>query len=416
MEFKINFSLKKKEPLPVLNDRNRQWFQFIRALGINTPNEFWNFLYHNESNTTNKVTKENALTLSAVYQAINISANSLNLPITVYKKGANGSINPVTKEDRYEYQCNFLLKTSPNRMHTPAEWITLMETSRLMYGNGYSYIYRDGSGLPRALKFLHPDQVKITPDNIQNYYEVRDLISGNIIYPKVPAWDMIHVKNLNGISVIDYAASSLSLGLATQNTSKKFFEEGMTNKVVLSYPGALKEMGKKNLSESFSEQMKNKSTIVLEEGLKPYMLTIPPQQAEMILNKEFSVTDVARWFNLPEHMLNNLKTSTNNNIEFQGMSFTTNNVRPRARIYEQEFNWKLLGNSESFYTEINMNALLRADMLTRFNAYSLGIQNRIYSPNEVRAFENMNPYEGGDNYENPNITPGQTNGSDIDNE
>ena len=59
MEFKLSFSRKKKEPIPVLTDRDKQWFQFIRALGINTPNEFWNFLYPNESNTTNKITKDN---------------------------------------------------------------------------------------------------------------------------------------------------------------------------------------------------------------------------------------------------------------------------------------------------------------------------------------------------------------------
>jgi hypothetical protein len=46
--------------------------------------------------------------------------------------------------------------------------------------------------------------------------------------------------------------------------------------------------------------------------------------------------------------------------------------------------------------------------MTRFNAYSLAIQNRIMNPNEVRQLESMNPYEGGDNYENPNITPGKT--------
>jgi HK97 family phage portal protein len=114
-------------------------------------------------------------------------------------------------------------------------------------------------------------------------------------------------------------------------------------------------------------------------------------------------------------MLNNLKTSTNNNIEFQGASFWVNNVRPRARIYEQEFNWKLLGNDENFFTDIDMNALLRSDLKTRYESYSLAIQNRILNPNEARRLENLNPYPGGDTYENPNITPGTSNGSDTNN-
>jgi HK97 family phage portal protein len=403
------FSFLSKKTKPSISDEDKALLSFIRSLGINTPNNLWEFLIPKEGDSAkNKVTTENALTLSAVYQAINISANSLNLPIVVKQRGKDGSINPVTEKSRYEYQVNFLLHTSPNRMHTPSEWITLMETSRLMYGNGYSYIVRENSGLPKALKWLHPNQVELIPDNIEFYYNVRDFKTGNLIFKNVPSWDMIHVKALNGVSVIDYACKSLEVGRAIQKTSTKFFDDGMTNKVILSYPGSLKGIAKTNLEESFKKAMQEKSQIVLEEGLKPFLLTIPPEQAQMLLMSEFTVTDVARWFNLPEHMLNNLKTSTNNNIEFQGLSFTTHNVRPRIRLYEQEFNWKLLYNSPEYFTEFNMNALLRADLMTRFNAYSLAIQNRIMNPNEVRQLESMNPYEGGDNYENPNITPGKT--------
>jgi hypothetical protein len=52
--------------------------------------------------------------------------------------------------------------------------------------------------------------------------------------------------------------------------------------------------------------------------------------------------------------------------------------------------------------------LMRADFKTRFDAYALAIQNRIYNPNEVRNMEDKNGYEGGEVYENPNITPGQS--------
>jgi len=35
------------------------------------------------------------------------------------------------------------------------------------------------------------------------------------------------------------------------------------------------------------------------------------------------------------------------------------------------------------------------------------------NPNEVRALENMNPYEGGDVYENPHINPSTPTGESI---
>ena len=43
-----------------------------------------------------------------------------------------------------------------------------------------------------------------------------------------------------------------------------------------------------------------------------------------------------------------------------------------------------------------MDALLRGKTIERYQAYQLAIQNGIYSPNEVRAKEDANPYDGGD--------------------
>ena len=45
-----------------------------------------------------------------------------------------------------------------------------------------------------------------------------------------------------------------------------------------------------------------------------------------------------------------------------------------------------------------MNGLLRSDSEKRMAAYVQGINAEIYSPNEVRELEDMNPYEGGDEY------------------
>ena len=44
--------------------------------------------------------------------------------------------------------------------------------------------------------------------------------------------------------------------------------------------------------------------------------------------------------------------------------------------------------------------------MTKMETLSAGIAARIYSPNEARLKLSMNPYEGGDEYANPAITPG----------
>ena len=53
---------------------------------------------------------------------------------------------------------------------------------------------------------------------------------------------------------------------------------------------------------------------------------------------------------------------------------------------------------DQFFTEHNVNSLLRADIETRFKVYKVAVQNGILNPNEIRSLENQNPYDGGDEY------------------
>lgn len=45
-----------------------------------------------------------------------------------------------------------------------------------------------------------------------------------------------------------------------------------------------------------------------------------------------------------------------------------------------------------------VDGLLRGDALTRHRTYQIGINTGYMSLNEVRDFENMNPFEGGDQH------------------
>jgi phage portal protein BeeE len=53
------------------------------------------------------------------------------------------------------------------------------------------------------------------------------------------------------------------------------------------------------------------------------------------------------------------------------------------------------------YLDFNVNDLARANLGERFTAYSQAIAAGILNPNEIRAFENRNPYEGGEVYTRP---------------
>jgi len=391
------FWSKKSIEFPI-SDGEKQIIKEARMAGINTPGKFWDYAFGEQKNSAGQTVDENtALWLSAFYRGIAIRCDSLNLPISVIKTVGNDRF-PVTKSDNYEYRVEKLLSVSPNRMMTPSMFYQLLEMSRLMYGNGYAEVHRNGLGVPTALIWHHPDRIKVKKGNVELFYDILD-DSGTKI-KGVSSMDMIHVKNTSfdgvmGKPILDVAAESLGFGLALQETGNQYFADGMTNKVVLSHPGVLGVGGQKNLKTSFDKEMKDGNTVVLEEGLKPFMLSITPEQSQFLQSREFSVSDVSRWLNVPEFMLAN-NDPTYSNIENFASHYITHTMRPTVRLYEQEFNWKLLTNDEDFKTRFNLDALNRASLQARAEYYGKAAGGPWMSRNEVRNIENQNSEDGFD--------------------
>jgi len=99
-------------------------------------------------------------------------------------------------------------------------------------------------------------------------------------------------------------------------------------------------------------------------------------------------------------MIQQLLRATFSNIEEQGIEFVVYSLMPWLKLWEQELNAKLLkeNEQESMYFEFNVNGLLRGNAQARATLYQSGITTGWLSPNEVREYENLNPYEEGDDF------------------
>jgi HK97 family phage portal protein len=99
-------------------------------------------------------------------------------------------------------------------------------------------------------------------------------------------------------------------------------------------------------------------------------------------------------------MIADLERATNNNIEHQGMEFVQYCLMSYISRLEEEFNRKLLRDDEynEYYFLFSLNGLLRGDAKTRSEYYKNMNLVGAMSANEIRAFEDMNAYEGGDTY------------------
>ena len=140
--------------------------------------------------------------------------------------------------------------------------------------------------------------------------------------------------------------------------------------------------------------------MLLEENMDFMPVTMPLADAQYIELRRFQLEEIARIFRVPLHLLQDLSRSTNNNIEHQSIDFVMHTIRPWLVRIEQAINMQLFSEQErrKYFVEFSVDALLRGDILSRFQAYSIAKQNGIFNANEIRELENRNPYEGGDKY------------------
>lgn len=359
------------------------------------------------------VTEESALTFGAVYACIRIIAESVAmLPLHTYRKLANGGKEKATDVPIYN-----LLHRSPNPEMTSFEFRETLISHVASWGNGYAEIEWSGGGRPLALWPLNPGKMTVSRRRGELIYEY-ELPNGQTV--TLPAWRIHHVRGLSGNGVVGYspirlAMQSIGVGLALEEYGGRFFGNGARPGGVLKHPGVLSDGAYKRLKESWSAENEGLSNAhrlkILEEGLDYQAIGIPPEEAQFLESKKFQVTEIARWFRVPPHMLADLERATFSNIEEQGLGFVIYTLQPWLVRHEQAIERDLLTEAErqTLFVEYLVNGLLRGNISSRFQAYQLALQGGWMNPNEVRSLENMNPYDGGDTYLMPlNMAPANT--------
>lgn len=108
-------------------------------------------------------------------------------------------------------------------------------------------------------------------------------------------------------------------------------------------------------------------------------------------------------FQVPPHLVQDLKRSTFNNIEHQGIAFVQYSLMPWIIRIEKGIMKDLLLEEEQnvYFPKFNVDGLMRGDYQSRMNAYAIGVGNGFMSPNDVRRLENMDLIpedQGGEDY------------------
>lgn len=292
----------------------------------------------------------------------------------------------------------------PNRFQTRIKFIEQWVVSKLLHGNTYALKRRDARGIVTALYILDPTRVTpLVAASGDVYYQLSsDHLSGISDTVTVPASEIIHDTMvclwhpLVGVSPIYACGMSATMGNRIQANSTKFFANMSRPSGMLSSPGTITDETATRLKTHWEENFAGNNlgrVAVLGDGLKYEAMTIPANDAQLIEQLRWTVEDVARCFSIPLYKIGG-PVPLNNSIESLNQCYYSDCLQSLIESAELCLD-EGLGLPSGYYTEFDLDGLLRMDNSAMIKAEAEAVGAGIKSPNESRKRLGLKKVPGG---------------------
>jgi hypothetical protein len=202
-----------------------------------------------------------------------------------------------------------------------------------------------------------------------------------------------------GVSPIRAARQSIGLALAAEEYGAKLFGSGSLATGILQTEQRLTQTQADALEALEGEARRPQNaheTIVLDSGAKFQQLTIPPEDAQFLESRRFQIVEVCRWFGIPPFLMFETEKSTSAGAPASSSRRSAGSVRPAARADRGRAAGHQACSSRSRSTPATPRGpaprRLRGARRVLPSMWNLGA----LSTNEIRAYEEQAPVEGGD--------------------
>lgn len=358
-----------------------------------------------------QVSADLALTLSAVYCAVTMIADDIStMPLQLFRFREDGGKDRVRTAQRGLGIEPYTLRWQPNAYQTAKDFFGMLVGHQLLRGTAYTEIVRAPDGSIEQLVPRHPDRVRavvLPSGRLQFRWHRPDGVIQVLSQDQMLVFRDLTSDGVNGMSRIAHGMTSFGTALAAEKFAAGFFKHGATASLALIHKGGpLDEEQKAALHTSIGLYMGGVSNAggfaLLEDDITIEKLGVEPEKAQMMASREFSISEIARWFKIPGHKLEaKVMTQAYAAREAANLEYVIQCLRPIVVGAEQSIQRDLIDNKDEYFAEFLMDALLRGDTKARADYYRTAIQFGWMNRNEVRIRENMNPAPGLDTYLEP---------------
>lgn len=377
------------------------------ATALDGPASLFQLFAGNYSTATGiNVNSDSAIASVAVLACLIVRSETLMLmPVDVFRKEGRDRIpddaHPVAQ----------LIADAPNPLITAEEFWRWKQITEDLRGNAFVRIEWN-RGKPVALWPMVGLTPEIKVGGVKNPTALAYRYAGDDWTPAgdYPASEIMHFKGpllsnnpYRARSLIEATSENIGLGIATEQFFARFLGNGNHFPMYLQTDETLTE----NDLAKLRKQMDGTSGIIpagvtriFDRGLKVMHNPMSLKDADLSAHQRWILEQVCRTFRVPPMMVQDLTHGTYSNAEQADLWLSKYTAAPIARSTEAVIRRRLFLPSErgTYYAKFSVNAMMRGDFAARTAGYSTLIQSGVMSPNEARAFEDWNPYDGGDEF------------------
>lgn len=372
--------------------------------------EWANYFAMTNAKSGVSVNWERALDVSTVLACLRVIANGVaQVPLRVMKETSDGK----GSEPAREHSLYRVLNRKPNEWQTSFAMRETMILHVALTGNAFFY----KNMVRKRVKTLIPiDPGCVSIKRNRDYsleYTVTSTDGTSQTFPQSLIW---HVRgpswdNWKGLDAVRHAREAIGLAIATENTQAEMHANGLQASGTYSTEQKIDPEKYKQIQAWIAAQIggPNKhKPFIIDSGFEWAQQSMTGVDSQHLETRKYQVEQICAAFGVLPPMIGHAGQSmTFASAEQIFLAHVVHTLMPWFVRIEQSIDNDLLDGEEdeTYFAKFNATALLRGAAKDRGEFYSkalgTGGSPAYMTPNEIRALEDLNPIEGGDELPKP---------------
>jgi len=371
---------------------------------ISSPAELEQYLrFGVETASGARVTALSALRNSAVFRAVNLTANSMAmLPLNVVERAGQD-----VRRNRPDHPLALAL-AKPNGWQSGFDFRRQLQVWLLIYGNAYAVPVRSRGQVIGFLP-IDPRRVDVEQnDDLTVEYRVTRKAGAQRIYRQ---GEILHLRDISldaveGLSRVDLAREAIGLSSKLEEAAARLFRQGVLSGRYVKFAQKLSKEKRAEIRADIEEHYSGAENagkwMITDDGGDVSSMGDTAADSQHLEERSHQVEEIARFFDIPRPLLMVDETAWGSGIEQLATLFVHGALAPWFKCWEEALALICLSDDErrTLSLDFDETELLRGAMKDQAEFFSKargsGGAGGWLTANDVRRSTGFPPVDGGD--------------------